>query len=166
MKRHLLAVSVIALGSIACEGVEVHYVGGDAGDAHEDRSPSLDAGPLNVLDANPIDPTGFCDCDLSTGGGGCCLPSGGGAAFCTDTPDSCASGGGIFVGCQTYDPSSNSVCCWNDATTPGSELLLASTCGSRPTSCKEAADCSGGACQLATCGGVTVGACGVTPTCP
>jgi len=166
MKGQVLALSVIALASSACEAVEVHYVGDDAGDARADRSPSFDAGPLNVLDANPIDPTGFCDCNLGTGGGGCCLPGGGGAAFCTDSRDSCANGGGIFVGCQSFDQSTNSVCCWNDSASPGSELLLASTCGTRPTSCKEAADCNSGVCQLATCGGVIVGACDVTPTCP
>lgn len=166
----------VALGMVAatlgCEAVvpiDLHYSDGgplDVGQATD--SPTME-------DGQAIGPGGLCMCgDIDAGGEpngsngeGCCLPKGGGAPFCTSDGTDCAGSGGLFILCQS--PTIDSVCCWSNLNASGSsaEMALAGTCGSRAQACGATTDCSGAAtCELATCGGLTVGACGMTPSCP
>lgn len=177
--RTWLAAIAVATVCIACQGVTVNYVdaGNDAaadtgqdaqGDAQEDGgedSAPADAGGLHVVDGQAVGSNGACGCDTKAGFG-CCIPAGGGAAFCSDTAQACVAAGGMFVGCETDDSVNESVCCWNGAVGATGYTALSGACGSRPHACLSAGDCAQSACEIATCGGVTIGACKAKPACP
>jgi hypothetical protein len=164
MKRLAFAVLLTA-----CEGVapvDLHYVtSDDGGDAHV----VFDAGAVEPADddADPgSGPSGLCGCDF-TAGESCCIPSGGRNAFCTTNGEGCAQQGGIALACNGVDSKTDSVCCWNGAAQAGSLTAYSSSCAHGPTSCTTSADCNGGACNIIPCpGGVSISACGVTPSCP
>ena len=168
-----IAIGIMVTLPLGCELVvpsDVHYTdGGPLDVAQATDSPSVDDGSV------AIGPGGLCVCGAIDGGSGpfsngegCCVPKGGGAPFCTSDSTDCAGSGGLFVGCQTS--AIDSPCCWSNLSATGStaELQPAGSCGARPLSCTATTDCNGtGTCELATCAGMTVGACGSsTPTCP
>ena len=126
---------------------------------------------LVACDATTGDPTpasgpnNLCGCEFRAGES-CCLLSNA-PATCTLDGAGCADKGGVAIGCLGYDPTSESVCCWNGAAAKGSFTRLASTCGSDPTSCATDADCGdGGTCMTQKCGSVRISACNVMPACP
>ena len=165
MRTHALAAIAIAALGTACESVapvDIHYAT-DAGDAGAEAA-LLDAGVVVPTDGDPAGEGGLCGCNFPAGEG-CCVPTGG-TAFCTTNRDGCAQQGGIYVGCAAYDQTTDSLCCWSGAATGGSEVVYATACSQGPSSCATSADCNGGTCLTAVCGGIVVGACDVPPTCP
>jgi hypothetical protein len=110
------------------------------------------------------DDAGWCD---GTQGLGCCFGAGG-TASCIDVASAAtACKGGIFIGCQQTDPTTESVCCWNDGMGAGASSLFSASCGNRPMACTDDSQCPGGKCAKTTCGTLEIGACGSTaPECP
>lgn len=156
----------LALACIGCEGVDVKYMDGSAGDASSggDSANKIDAGAVKMEEGMAIGMDGFCGCDL-TAGWGCCIPTGG-APFCTSTADACMQTGGTYVGCQHYDSNSESECCWSNPG-PSKQAQLAVACGTRTTSCMTDTDCtSGKRCEIAVCKGLKIGQCGSMLACP
>ena len=105
-------------------------------------------------------------CD-QTQGLGCCLPAAGGTPFCVDLQTATtACGGGVFMACAKTDQTSESQCCWNGMGA-GAFTAYAGSCGARPLVCGRDLDCPAGTpCNIVHCRGLTVGACGTTPSCP
>jgi hypothetical protein len=177
-----LAVTLVG-ACTACTAIPLDYLeqqdGGSSQDVGNPDTLVESGGDAIVRDAVPQD-TGVtmpesgrdagsgppCPCDTATTGQYCCIPSGTEAPFCTSDGTSCISANGIFVFCQSSDPTTESVCCWNGGVGPGAAALYATTCGTRPAACAQASDCSGGTCQTTVCAGVTIGACGAQPSCP
>jgi hypothetical protein len=144
-------------GSVVDSGV-------DTGAVADGSSVSPETGPAP---AQPCDVDGS-TCD-STQGLGCCVPSGAATPFCTDPASAGTTcGGGLFVYCQAGDPSTESACCWNNGTSVGASTSYASECGNtRASACTDSSQCAhGGPCNVVTCKGITIGACGATPVCP
>jgi hypothetical protein len=158
------ACAALLAASTGCEAlasVDLHYVDGGTPESHPSSSDGVAAD-----DADAIGQGGLCGCDLNQGEG-CCIPKGSAAAFCTMDGAGCVAADGLYIGCQSS--TMDSTCCWTtgNASGAGAQLAFRATCGADPAACTATSDCSGaGACELATCGGVTVGACGVTPVCP
>jgi len=157
----ILAVPFV-FGCEAVASVDLHYTS-TAGSPDAGHPSSDGASPDE--DANAIGPGGTCGCDI-TSGEGCCLPKGGGAPFCTSDSYGCIGADGLFVGCQAS--SGDSACCWSstNASGGGAQLAFSASCTTGPTACISTSDCSGTTCELSTCAGITVGACGVSPACP
>ena len=182
MRRPPLLAVFFCAGSFGCDSsFDVHYVGTDAaeaadasnGDASEasaaDALPDIhvnDDGQLAVVvDGSPIGDGGFCGCDTAAGDG-CCVPAGGGSPFCTPSIAACTAGGGMYVGCIASEL--DSLCCWNGGPGAGGATAFAGACGDRAQACASTSDCPAGqSCAVATCHGLSVGACGAAgPSCP
>jgi hypothetical protein len=137
------------------------------GDALTTDGASPDTGSAIPAEAGRDSASGPpCPCNTEMTGQYCCIPSGAQAPFCTADGMACTNANGIFVFCQSSDPTTQSVCCWNDGVGPGAAALYATSCGSRPSACAQTSNCSEGTCQTTVCGGVTIGACGTQPSCP
>jgi len=163
-----LRIGLAALALAGCDAVapvDLHYVGGDGGG--NDAKVAFDAGPVNpVGDADPASgPSGLCGCDF-TAGESCCIPTGGEPAFCTENGEGCAASGGVAIGCNGYDSTSESACCWNGGAQPGGFTRLTVACVNGPAACATNADCNGGTCMIQKCGTVSISACDITPSCP
>jgi hypothetical protein len=156
-----IALITVMLGCEAVAGVDLHYTGGMTGP--DSGHPSSD-GATPDPDADAFGPGGLCGCDF-TGGEGCCLPHGG-TPFCTSDSYGCIGTQGLFIGCDQSQ--TDFVCCWTSTNGGGggSQTAANSTCKTGPLYCNVTADCNGTTCQLATCAGITIGACGMTPACP
>jgi hypothetical protein len=157
----------LVLSLVSCEAVapvDVHYAASPDASAEEAGSDAAnDAGPLTVAEGSALGDGGTCGCDM-TAGLGCCLQKGS-ASVCTAAGPACSGAGGIFLGCVSS--TMDSECCWGAAPPgAGGYTSFRASCGTGPRSCATTSDCLSGTCQLVTCGGVNVGACGVTPLCP
>jgi hypothetical protein len=158
----------LALLGVGCTSIPLDYTpdGGSVDAGSGDSASATDAAP--AMDAEPVDAGSGppCPCDASAGLG-CCILGGGVAPFCTANGEACTGANGVFSACQVGDPDTESECCWSGSPAAGGSTHYASSCGQRPASCSGPADCPRGEpCELATCSGMTVGACGVMPTCP
>lgn len=178
----VVAASISALA--ACAGVadlEVKYNpdGGTATTQNNPNGPDAtlapDASPVHVeapSDAGaPVTPPAIIStcgagpdggCDISQGFG-CCLSGGATCMSQADYATACPSQA-TFVGC--FQPSADAECCWH--TINGSRVALAGSICSEGYACLVDNDCpeGTGSCQTASCHGVTIGQCGVAPTCP
>jgi len=137
-------------------------MGADSSEA----SAATDSGEPDA--SHPPDDAGTgpaCPCDPTTATY-CCVPGNMEPAFCSSNATACAGSNGIFLGCQSYDPQTESECCWNSIPGGGMTTAYAAACGTRATSCLLPSDCTDKPCQTTTCNGVLIGACGVAPTCP
>lgn len=159
------------LACAACEAiapVDIKYVKDETVDNPEaggEAGAKPDAGSIVKEDGSAIGIGSFCGCDFSQGFG-CCLPTKNGQPYCTQARESCTAGGGLYVSCVKFDPNGRGDCCWNNGTTAGGSTSLANECGSRPPACTTTQDCASGTCEITTCQGLKIGACGIAPTCP
>lgn len=154
---------VLSLGCESVAHVDLEYVGKDGAIADDGATDAAvgDVGPLTVEDADALGEAGTCGCDITLGLG-CCIQKN--ASFCTSANAACTTSGGVFLGCVSSVLDSE--CCWSGAPGSGSATHFAGSCANRPRGCASDADCLSGKCQVVKCGGITVGACGVTPVCP
>lgn len=147
-------------GCASVTGADVTYVDGGAA-GHGAADGAADAG------APPVSATVDGGCAPCTEQGLICCAAASGRT-CAATAAECA---GVVVGCSSYDPTSDSACCWNAGApgATGSSTAYAAACGARPTACVGDGDCAGttGPCRTTECGGVALGTCGgAAPACP
>lgn len=163
----------LPLGAAACESATNLDV------AYRDPPPAVDGGDAaSSATAPPFIPqetpppaetaTGneseACPCDESQGLA-CCVSAKG--ATCTTDEGACRADEGAFYRCFRPDARTESACCWR-GTGAGATTAYAADCTGEPSACAGDEDCAPGtACQVRTCRGVTVGACGrEPPACP
>ncbi len=164
MRTRWISIAALSWSAWGCEGVasvDLHSADATTSDADGSQGPT-DGGALTVTDGAAVGEAGSCGCEARAGEG-CCLQKG--ASFCTIAGTACTNAGGIFLGCAASNSESGE-CCWNGSPGVGGSTAYAGSCGARPRSCTTTADCLSGTCQLTTCGGLVLGACGVVPVCP